>query len=136
MTTKKIKEKLVDFETAKLAKELGFKELTPDGYDRVGELFSESQWSYFRMKEDKTGNNNIYSAPTQALLAKWLREVHNIHLKIEISNIGRYYYQLYHFEPKNKSNVLFFISQNVSQTKHETHEEALEAGLQHALKII
>jgi len=153
-------EQLITFETARLAKRVGFSTKvqkyytvirgnTPNktlgGIYNLGEVCSSPRIGYITDKynynsiEDYNyeGSDQEYvSAPTQSLLQKWLRETHNIHIKIEISNIGRYYFQIYQFEPKNKSNVLFFISQNVGLSKYDVYEEALEIGLQEALKLI
>ncbi len=142
-----MEEQLVSLETAKLAKEKGFTIYTQKVYVETLEHTLEMgrggdrAFPYQATRVLTSGKFDEWDvvhckAPTQSLLQKWLREVHNIHLKIEISNIGRYYYQLYHFEPKNKSNVLFFINQDTNQTKHNTYEEALEVGLQEACNLV
>lgn len=153
-------EQLISFETAKLAREKGFNietftayigntffksEPEPNGYDgwelaesnnwnRKNWVFTKSGSSCFGCKLDNVKYFEACSAPTQSLLQKWLREVHNIHISINITNIGRYYAQVFKFQPENRSNMLFFESQN-SFDKVDTHEKALEQGLQEALKL-
>ena len=70
-----MKETKVSFETAKLAKEKGF-------------VFSTKKIKVGR-RESSLGTlfgsiiyKKINITPTQSLLQKWLREVHNIHLTI------------------------------------------------------
>lgn len=58
--------------------------------------------------------------PTQSLLAKWLRKVHNIHVYPVYIDKGYEYY----------------INTTQSDGWYETYELALEAGLQEALKQI
>ena len=72
-----MEEQLISFETAKLAKEkdYGGKGLTTSyGYYRDGILCSIPT----NNKSDFCGEDE-YSAPTQSLLQKWLREKHNLH---------------------------------------------------------
>ena len=102
-------EELISFETAKLAKEKGFTEIIFES-DGKGTL---------------TG---IHKAPTQSLLQKWLREEHDIHF-----NIGTGFY------PESKKRfyqLQIFINHWTSAGLHKTYEEALEEGLQEALKLI
>ena len=75
-----MQETLVTFETAKLAKEKNFN------------IPCDARWwmEFGSWRESKQGavkckNSEEYSIsrPTQSLLQKWLREVHNIHLMVE-----------------------------------------------------
>jgi hypothetical protein len=70
---------LVTFDTAKLAKE---KECKIEGtvlvYDAQGDLTLDIGVN----NEDIGMNNESYDAPTQSLVQKWLREVHNIQIEI------------------------------------------------------
>ena len=89
-----MKDELVTFETAKLAKEKGFNEPTTDiwymcrtGIDDKFELESnQSIVEGYRIINSKCYNYHknevtIY-APTQSLLQKWLRDEHRIHITI------------------------------------------------------
>jgi hypothetical protein len=75
-----------------------------------------------------------YSIPTQSILQKWLREKHNIHIEIYLGhdenkiwwNVELYKIELgYNFEPTNLEDI-----------GGDSYEEALEFGLQKALKLI
>lgn len=74
-------------------------------------------------------DRSIYSAPTQSLLQKWLREKHKINISmINGSNIiNLYYYEI------NKTNK-FPIKGDGS--KNYTYEQALEEALLKALELI
>ena len=93
---------LITFETAKLAKEKGW-----DG--------------------DFVESHKILT--TQSLLAKWLREKHNIIIIVDYEGIDGYYYKFYSYKGMKK----FY---DASNTNYKTYEEALEIGLQEALKLI
>ena len=60
-----------------------------------------------------------------SLLAKWLREQHNIHL-IAYKNINIDGYDWCYITTDGITNI----------NSYKTYEEALEAGLQEALKLI
>jgi hypothetical protein len=100
-----MQETLISFDTAKLAKEKGF------NYN-----------GYWRWSPD-AGHNECCS---QFLLAKWLRDVHGIHLQIAFSIVERMY------------NVHFFNEDYSKETDvfYGPYEEALEEGLKEALKLI
>ena len=124
-----MKEQLITFDTAKLAKEKGFDELTKYIYFN-GELSGLTLDDYNYLG-DKKLRKNVLSAPTQSLLQKWLREKHNIqvcnnlHYKVG-GGIAGYLIDISHPNGDFKSTS---ISEN-------TYEEALEKGLQESLKLI
>ena len=129
-----MRETLVTFETAKLAKEKGFEEEVLHFYciNKTCNYIKEPYEYSFRVNanqnsEDNFGYGETTSAPTQSLLQKWLREVHNIHIavlpKILPSNEIKYYC----FKGKIKKDF---------KDLYNTYEEALEKGLQLALNRI
>lgn len=121
-----MKDQLISFETAKLAKEKGFGKTLDTIYPHA-------------YKDEKTlvlnSCNNcedgFISAPTQSELQKWLREVHNIHLLVE-----PYY---------NRENTLVYgVDVILEKTKEQTliedgfesYELSLEFGLYESLKLL
>ena len=69
---------------------------------------------------------------SQSLLAKWLREEYNLHITINVGLPHNCFIMYY-------SNVIKFGKHHKSKFKSEfykTYEEALEIGLQEALKLI
>ena len=152
-----MKEELISFETAKLAKEVGFDIPCGQFYDsedsdcdQLGEPNSDGiflqQRRSFGMYEIIIENyNNLIdlnglpldlpqcaSAPTQSLLQKWLRENHEIQIMIdpEYCNVIRDL-SGYSLHVCDEYGVL-----SVDGEYYKTYEEALEAGLLEALKLI
>jgi hypothetical protein len=113
-----MKEELISFNVAKLAKEKGFDVLTKLRYREDG-----SYGTIF-----KKGAQIMI--PTQALLQKWLREVHNIDVFCDCIGSRLYYSVIYDNSVKQGNDKVF------EQDKETSYEEALEIGLQEALKLI
>ena len=118
-----MKEELVSFETAKLLKEKGFNEETIVGYTLEGHLEAPYYGRYFKNSD---GENSIeYSAPTQSLAQKWLREKHSIHIAIMPAIIPSNEIKYYVYRGKK--------SWDWSEL-YNTYEEATEAALLYVLK--
>ena len=108
-----MKEQLISFETAKLAKEKGFNLRC-----QYGCMIGSSDVLV------ETKNHQLkFSVPTQSLLQKWLRESKNLDMRI---------YRDYQFLIKNKNEE----SKYYDSVEYGSYEEALEKGLQKALKLI
>ena len=122
-----MQEDLISFETAKLAKEKGFKTHTvTTGYT----------FTYL------LGGKNIMINDTCVYLflceiQKWLREVHNIFVFVDKTRTGGTFQFSIHERLKNENSVYEFRWNVLKNSKeYNTYEEALEAGLQEALKLI
>ena len=140
-----MQEELVTLETAILAKEKGFNERGHYFYkvksENDIELYGCTRKQlvgfkgcvpiYHKVRDyhtnKKKSNAKLYrcSAPTQSLLSKWLREEHNIHL-IAYKNINIDGYDWCYITTDGITNI----------NSYKTYEEALEIGLQEALKQI
>ena len=124
-----MKEQLISFETAKLAKEKGFKIPTEVMYKGNEKSYGHNnEWGIDEKRLDGEfpyRNQQWYSIPTQSGLQKWLREKHNIHL-IAYKNINIDGYDWCFITTDGITNI----------NSYKTYEEALEAGLQEALKLI
>lgn len=146
-----MQEQLISFQTAKLAKEKGFEEYCFSYYDLKGnkkdnylENGSSTDVEFRVDLEDLLDNfnrgiPNTYSAPTQSLLQKWLREVHQIDITVITDwKYGIRTYRIgFSYVSNNKVEVWFSTEENkVSYIDYNTYEEALEAGLQEVLKLI
>lgn len=105
-----MKEDLITFETAKLAKEKGFK---------------LDVWF--------TGIDTAVNLPTQSLLQKWLREIHGIHVESRYEVVGRNNWQ-YVFHILDGRSIHIDQMNNIDYS--ESYEKALEKGLCEALKFI
>lgn len=113
-----MKDELIKFPTAKLAKEKGFDWKTDFAYDGVGSLFKFMPHHNFASR-----------APTQSLLQRWLREVHGIHVKASFI--------------KDQEEKLWYMGQWFDDMVHkgttqpkDTYEQALEEGLIEGLNLI
>ena len=121
----------VTFETAKLAKE---------------KLFPQSRKAKGKFRDDGSTENlgiggamvdtckEWYERPTQSVLQKWLREVHNIHFEIKPIFDVKDNLKPYHISVIKNPSGKDFEYEIVGSL--DTYEEALEIGLQKALKLI
>ena len=123
----------INFETAKLSKEKGFPQ-EPNRrkvpyYNYKGE-FNGDVTDFLRkyLREEDTSNVESVSAPTQSLIAKWLREKHNI-IVLVLYDGKTFYYQI---QRKEWDDCITQFDLTLDQT----YEEAYEIGLQEALKLI
>jgi hypothetical protein len=126
-----MEEKIVSFETAKLAKEKGF------SLNCFGQEYYVSEIKLCKSNEllDKD-LTCVYSAPTQSLLQKWLREEHNLYILLKTI-----YLEVW---DKNGIRFSYCIEDYITEEVHGdetligylTYEAALEAGLFKALKLI
>ncbi|WP_195639720.1 MULTISPECIES: hypothetical protein [Bacteroides] len=106
-------EELVTLETAKLLKEKGFQ-----------------QRKYFINVSTLHHCYKYLSVPPQSIAQKWLRENHSIHIAVDFNQYGRWYYRLYDIEDYD------FLSETEVDKIYKSYEEALEAGIEEALKHI
>lgn len=132
-----MKDELIIFETAKRAKEKGFNIFTGKAW-----IKKEGQELFFVPVYTGVTNGIDYHAPTQSLLQKWLREVHNIHINItRIYNFNKkpaifQGYNIY-ISGKSSEDITYGeINNKLIRKYYNDYEKALEAGLQEALKLI
>ena len=132
---------MITFETAKLAKDKGFNIRCKFMYDRNNEIqhtpdIKKVMLEGGGIKELKTPPQVF--APTQPLLQKWLREVHNINVESNyLPNIQKYrclYVPMAKVIPNKEKYA--FRSKYYGTDNFDTYEEALEEGLQKALELI
>ena len=138
-----MKDQLISFETAKLARESGFDEECGLNYAQDGEVQTLQYWegngNGFESNSEidcdfYIENNPVCSAPTQSLLQRWLREIHNLQCYSECNASG----WIGVIENTNGT----FIKElgqggNIPEAgMWETYEEALEEGLYETLKLI
>lgn len=121
-----MKEELISFETANLAKEKGFEYVGNIAYTKSGQnsIFTNSI-SYIEYKYP-------INIVTQSLLQKWLREEKGTSVEVFTSKEGDKVFQI-------SSNIIDFYNVSVdweSFKSFKTYEEALGAGLKKALELI
>ena len=123
-----IEESYVSFDTARMLKEAGFDVPCTSQYtEGMGVWNVEYPYNF---NEDDFG----YSRPTQALAARWLREVHHINVyacfDYEKFDERKWFFTREHTMVNDDSAVYCSI------TNYNSYEEALEAGLKHGLELI
>ena len=136
-----MKEQLISLETAKLAKEKGFNLFSQGWYGTDDPSYGKPNkfiertyalWSEIG-EEDSQEGTEIYSAPTQTLLQKWLREFHMIDVQsIPLVSLDKtkvtYVYEILKLDEEElKSRRVLVMNLNF--------EEALEKGLNQALEF-
>ena len=117
-----MEEQLISFETAKLAKEKGFDLEVRDSYWERGNDVIEERNNHANVNM----LDSHYSAPTQSLLQKWLREEHKIHLVSAMTFGDQYSFMVYKGNNPQPSHI----------TDDGSYEETLEEGLKQSLKLI
>nr|DAI31198.1 MAG TPA: hypothetical protein [Bacteriophage sp.] len=126
-------EELITLETAKLLKAAGFEEDVRIFYELVG---AEGVFELFESYKAQNYNANVYyfSATTLFIAQKWLRETKNLHISI-IRNACGYTYDICKADNGTHISEGIFKGPN-DGGQWDIYEEALEAGIQEALKLI
>ena len=120
-----IVEQFVSFETAKLLKEAGFDVPCFNQYTERGTIWHCDCPENFNKSQCAT------SCPTQALAARWLREVYNVAI-----------YSLYDDDMEQWFYVVDAFTKNPvingfqSGSEYDDYESAFEDGLREAIKLI
>ena len=120
-----MKEELIKFETAKLAKEKGF----CIKYNCCQLFFTDNKNGVYE-NEPKIvpfEHHTWILAPTQSLLKKWLRVEHKLDVIVSVVYTG---------DGKRYHCDLFTTYMSSLPSIFDTYEEAFEEGLQEALKLI
>jgi hypothetical protein len=119
-----IQEAYVSFETAKLLKEKEFNEASLYGYNNKAQIIGGGLYY-----SNDTVQKNIYTAPTQALVMKWLREVHSIFISIAFCT----------YPTKKRVTWIPEISTfdsvfPESAIEYDSYEQACEAAIKYCLE--
>ena len=127
-----IEESYVSFDTARMLKEAGFDVPCRGVYvtDRTG-YYEFREYDNKQTKDDlcwdtEDGFQYEYLAPTQALAARWLREVHHIDVVVDVVNEKEYCCDIY----QNKQR------KSIAESINSSFEEVLEDGLKYGLELI
>ena len=131
----------VSFETAELAKEKGFdwecREIYYiDGSSETLQYFEGSvtnldiPGAYFSDVAEV-----VYTAPTQSLLQKWLREKHGLLVSpiTDSRYVDKWIIELGYYRPKWPTKI---VMNSFIKDKSDTYEQALEIGLLASLNLI
>lgn len=134
-------EQFVSFDTAKMLKEAGFDVPCRGVYvtDRTG-YYEFREYDNKQTKDDLCWNTEDgfqyeYLAPTQALAARWLREVHRIVVDVTFipPSVNGDVWQYFIGE---MDDMVWEGDFEPSDRRYKTYEEALEEGLKRSLELI
>ena len=129
-----VEESYVSFETAKLLKEAGFEANLKTRY--VEE--EKDEWAFWESGTKRSDYNyfdDTIACPTQALAARWLREVHDTFVKMERvgSFDGKEFRFYWSFSIISVSTACL---KSISGGRYDGYEEALEVGIAQVLERI
>ena len=129
-----IEEQFVSFDTARMLKEAGFEANLKTMY--VEE--EKDEWAFWDSGAKRSDYNyfdDTIACPTQALAARWLREKHRIVVDVTFipPSVDGDEWQYFIGE---MDDMVWEGDFESSDRKYSTYEEALEAGLQEAIKLI
>lgn len=130
-----MEEQLILFKTAKLAKEKGFNFNVLNCYsenEELGDVECHLLHNFNNHKTIKGSNTNLYSAPTQSSLQRWLREIHMIHI------VSKPFYDAHEHKTTYVSDIISIKHPNriIKSPRCDSYEEALEYALEKALNLI
>ena len=117
-------EEKINFETAKLAREKGFNWSSDFYYNEKKEIYGTKMGMH--------GNPNaygFYSAPSQSVLQKWIREKHGLYIWLKPSNDVLDRWSVYIDDGLGHHYLTDYLYV-------DGYEAALEDGLQESLKLI
>jgi hypothetical protein len=125
---KRMKEKLIGFKTAKLAHEKGFSNEIMFAININSEYFAMN--GTYRNWND-TKYPNLLSAPSHAILCRWLRERHKIYVDTQTQIIrGKLIFKIIVLSGLSLSEVIEL------DDNFDDYDEAFEAGLAYGLNLI
>ena len=132
-----IHEEICTYEVAKLAKEKGFPQDPKendncqiycwDNLRKIHSLCISEMWYIGEYSRE-----DMYAAPTQSLLQRWLREAKSLYIQITLWEKGLYYdiwaFEYYEEEKEYSAKMLH------QSSDFSTYELALEDALKYALE--
>lgn len=124
----------ITFDTAKLAKEKGFEQIYVNGYPSIAFGYTEKGKKTFI-----TDKKLVYLSPEQHELHKWLRDKCNLHVIpyiLSALDLKDYSVEVVHPRPQGTMGCDSMLSRDNSLKRFKTYEDALEFGMQEALKLI
>lgn len=133
-----IKEDYVSFEVAKILKEKGFDEYCGTSYTTDDGYPFRVMGTTYSLEHNSDYDQYHYSMPTLSFAMKWLREVHKIHINIDIHwlHFANQNGWMYVIEKILDNGIDYIDSKGDENDKsfYSTYEEAVEAALLYALK--
>lgn len=127
------KEQYVDFDTAKLLKKKGFNWRVHANYPVIGEYIGKRQYLTNSVLRDTPRGTDFnlddgawISCPTQAMVCRWLREVHKLDIIIFHERLGNDFYWA--------RIETFPYVEHQQEKEYATWEESCEAAIKYCLE--
>lgn len=139
-----MKDQLISFDTAALAKEKGFNESTAANYWKLAKDKGNNDKIFLAcdhvelediIRIDEGREHNVYHVlrvPTQSLLQKWLREKYLIHVYTKYIPYDSKPWSIYIDSLSSQNNGMQLA---IIPLIFQSYEEAIECGLYEALKL-
>lgn len=129
-----IHEEICTYEVCKLAKEKGFPQ-DPDKndhclmycWDGLRNIHPLAMWIVWEMEE--YDHDNLYAAPSQSLLQRWLREEKKWNIVVRMYNNEGYYWFIQNSKGELQESYFTYADEMFA-----TYELALEDALKYALE--
>ena len=148
-------EQFIELETARLARKAGFDWECSTFYTETFDYTNQDGTGKFEFRRDdnlryRNPNDDrnsfvnhkgtlleykfeMYSAPTQSVLQRWLREVKGMYIEITHTITDEFYVTIH---SKNFIVTKHVLTENGQTLTFPTYEAALESGLQKCLTLI
>lgn len=129
-----MQEEIVKYETAKLAKEKGFNIYQEQQYSQ--DTINKTILRNYSLSQCKLYNDMFY-APSQSLLQKWLRD-NDLFIKVSVITYSEDFTIKYSVDIISLEENLYTLGERIYHgfDLFKTYEEALEEGLIQGLKLI
>lgn len=122
-----IKEQYISLDTARMLKDASFNVPCRRHYTKSGSTWETA----VPETNDESRDFTWFPCPTQALAARWLREVYGIMIVSFFDDyMSKWYYVI---DGVKKQSVIKCVQ---SASDYDNYEEAIEEGLQEALRLI
>lgn len=129
-----IHEEICTYEVCKLAKEKGFPQHPDENdhclmycWDGLRNIYSLAVWIIWEMEE--YDHDNLYAAPTQSLLQRWLREEKGEIIELKHTDSAESWRLFWSWRIYNNLGFVIRIGNTL-----DTYELALEDALKYALE--
>ena len=131
-----IHDEICTYEVCKLAKEKGFPQHPKDNdrcqiycWDGLRHIHSLDIWEVWFY--DEHHHDNLYAAPSQSLLQRWLREEKGIIIELKYSDSTESFRPFWSWQIYNTLGITLEIGE-----PNTTYELALEDALKYALELV
>ena len=130
-------EQYVTFETAQLLEKRGYDDIDlSTWYVQEGNRVELKRFEHYNLDYYRKKGDGVYSCPTQAVVMKWLREEHNIHIELTPICTGESDEDLEWHYGWAVMTTIFTYRWRRHDAEHISYEKACENAIQYCLENI